>query len=789
MSDRIASIRRTIFLSAVAGLILACTPIILSESAVSAASVSSGSCASTVDNATGVTMAVATNGDCVLSFAMAPTTPTTSTESVLRSWTVPAQVTSVDVLVVAGGGGGGSSNGCCFDAGAGGGGGVVVATNFAVTAGQSISIKTGLGGRGTYCGNGLNGGNSEFGTLVAVGGGRGGGCSVSVGSGGSGGGAHCSSSSGSSTQTPTQSPITSYGKAGGLSTGCSNGGGGGGGGATEAGAAGTGDGSSGPTGGVGGKGGEGLLNTFRTGTGIVYGSGGGGQGRWMNSAGGTNAGSGSGTDASGGIGIDGVDETGGGGGAGWRGGVAGQAAGDGGSGIVIVRYVPAVSPVNSVVPTISGTKRTGETLTATTGTWTGSPSSYSYQWKRASTVGGTYSDIGSASNVNTYVLADDDIDKFIKVAVVATNGFGASSAALSVATSAIDDLPASVVPTTSAAVSNADGFTFAILNYSNVYTYTVTTTSGSVTRSVDEVTVSGLGSGASATVTVRAARTGYRSASKTISGSATVATTTTVSPTTTVKAVVTIDIQAPVTTVAQGQASVATVAPTTTGPAFAASQVVATTSVPASTTTVKAAPTTTTTVAPLQQSTASIAPPVIPKVSTGESALNVGGVSTKIDLTRENNQLVMKSGEMQATLSGLDDQGETRALDADGNLRLAAGDVVKINVGGFEPGSDVDVWLFSTPRRLGTAVVGADGTVSGSFTIPKDIEDGAHRIAITTKLTNGKEATFTLGVAVGEIAKTSTLTRILIAIPITLAIGFGLVLPTQYRRRRKNLTA
>jgi hypothetical protein len=213
---------------------------------------------------------------------------------------------------------------------------------------------------------------------------------------------------------------------------------------------------------------------------------------------------------------------------------------------------------------------------------------------------------------------------------------------------------------------------------------------------------------------------------------------------------------------------------------------VTTTSVPASTTTVKTATTTTTTttVVPLQQSIASIAPPVIPKVSTGESALNVGGVSTKIELTRENNQLVMKSGALQATLSGLDEQGATRALDSDGNLRLTAGDVVKINMGGFEPGSDVDVWMFSTPYHLGTAVVGADGTVVGSFTVPKDIEDGAHRIAITTKLTDGKEATFTLGVAVGEIAKTSTLTRILIAIPIALAIGFGLILPTQIRRRR-----
>jgi hypothetical protein len=232
--------------------------------------------------------------------------------------------------------------------------------------------------------------------------------------------------------------------------------------------------------------------------------------------------------------------------------------------------------------------------------------------------------------------------------------------------------------------------------------------------------------------------------------------------------------------VPQGQASVATIAPGSTA-----------TTVRSPLVTVPVVSTTNpnTTVAPLAAPTNSVAPPVIPKVSTGESALNVGGVSTKIDVTRENNQLVIKSGLLRAVLSGLDAKGATRSLDSDGNLRLAGGDVVKINVGGFKPGSDVDVWLFSTPQHLGTAVVGADGRVSGSFTIPKEVESGSHRIAVTAKLPNGKSATFTLGVAVGEIKKSSTLTRVLIAIPITLAIGFGFLLPNQLRRRRKVRTA
>ncbi|MFY8239052.1 MAG: hypothetical protein ACOVK5_07410, partial [Ilumatobacteraceae bacterium] len=65
-----------------------------------------------------------------------------------------------------------------------------------------------------------------------------------------------------------------------------------------------------------------------------------------------------------------------------------------------------------------------------------------------------------------------------------------------------------------------------------------------------------------------------------------------------------------------------------------------------------------------------------------------------------------------------------------------------------------------------------------------EVERGAHRIAVTAKLPNGKSATFTLGVSVGEIEKSSTLTRVLIAIPITIAIMFGFILPNRLRRSR-----
>lgn len=84
---------------------------------------------------------------------------------------------------------------------------------------------------------------------------------------------------------------------------------------------------------------------------------------------------------------------------------------------------PAV-PVNSVAPAISGTRFVGYTLTSTTGTWSNSPTSYAYQWRR----GG--SNISGATS-STYELVDADIGASITCRVTASNGDGAGSPATS----------------------------------------------------------------------------------------------------------------------------------------------------------------------------------------------------------------------------------------------------------------------------------------------------------------------------------------------------------------------
>lgn len=77
-------------------------------------------------------------------------------------------------------------------------------------------------------------------------------------------------------------------------------------------------------------------------------------------------------------------------------------------------------PVNSVAPAITGTAQEGQTLTCSTGTWSGTPT-YTYQWKRNG------SNIGSATN-STYTLVTADVGQSIKCTVTATNTLGSSNA-------------------------------------------------------------------------------------------------------------------------------------------------------------------------------------------------------------------------------------------------------------------------------------------------------------------------------------------------------------------------
>ena len=87
--------------------------------------------------------------------------------------------------------------------------------------------------------------------------------------------------------------------------------------------------------------------------------------------------------------------------------------------------VAAAAPANGSPPSVAGTAQVGQTLTASSGSWTGTaPIAYAYQWQRC---GGSCSDIAGAT-ATTYTLAGADQAQTVQVVVTASNSAGSATA-------------------------------------------------------------------------------------------------------------------------------------------------------------------------------------------------------------------------------------------------------------------------------------------------------------------------------------------------------------------------
>jgi len=102
--------------------------------------------------------------------------------------------------------------------------------------------------------------------------------------------------------------------------------------------------------------------------------------------------------------------------------------------------VKGLPPVNTALPTISGTTTQGQQLTAGNGTWDNSPTTYTYQWRRCDSSGASCVDIAGAT-ASTYTLAGADAFSTIRVVVTAANSYGSASAT-SAQTAVVATVPA-----------------------------------------------------------------------------------------------------------------------------------------------------------------------------------------------------------------------------------------------------------------------------------------------------------------------------------------------------------
>ena len=84
------------------------------------------------------------------------------------------------------------------------------------------------------------------------------------------------------------------------------------------------------------------------------------------------------------------------------------------------------APANTAAPSISGTPQVGSTLTASKGTWNGSPSSVAVAWSRCDSNGNSCAAIDGATS-GTYKLEQADAGGTVRLSVVATNRDGSTT--------------------------------------------------------------------------------------------------------------------------------------------------------------------------------------------------------------------------------------------------------------------------------------------------------------------------------------------------------------------------
>jgi hypothetical protein len=86
----------------------------------------------------------------------------------------------------------------------------------------------------------------------------------------------------------------------------------------------------------------------------------------------------------------------------------------------------AAAPVNVDPPTITGTARVGEVLTAHNGTWDNAPTSYLYRWLRCNQNGNSC--VLLAADGDTYRLGQADVGHTMRVRISARNTDGSGAA-------------------------------------------------------------------------------------------------------------------------------------------------------------------------------------------------------------------------------------------------------------------------------------------------------------------------------------------------------------------------
>ena len=148
----------------------------------------------------------------------------------------------------------------------------------------------------------------------------------------------------------------------------------------------------------------------------------------------------------------------------------------------------------------------------------------------------------------------------------------------------------------------------------------------------------------------------------------------------------------------------------------------------------------------------------VPQVGFGEAVATSAGLPESVTITAlpEVGQVNAVAGEWSFSVRVPDGGGSVEQAGSGANVRLIQDRSAVATGAGFEPGTRVDVWLFSDPTLLGSVTVGDDGEFSTEFYLdPRFATLGEHTLQLQGVGTDGFVKAVNLGVSIEE-AFTST---------------------------------
>jgi len=131
-------------------------------------------------------------------------------------------------------------------------------------------------------------------------------------------------------------------------------------------------------------------------------------------------------------------------------------------------------------------------------------------------------------------------------------------------------------------------------------------------------------------------------------------------------------------------------------------------------------------------------------IRSGQVAVVNDGVATEPQISVSADGLEIAVAETSVSVRGI------ALTDDQGTSVLAPGQTLEVAAEGFQPDSQVEMWVFSTPRLIATFRVETSGRVEGSVEIPNDLESGNHQLQFRGPSSQGAQLVVAISVSIQD---------------------------------------